>query len=90
MYKRQEIDRVASIVRRMSEIPQTTTSAGGIDISALVRELLSFYDATLFKARGIEVVVAPGEAADVVSCDRDLSLIHIFKQLRQVTDMIES
>lgn len=68
---REEIDRVASIVRRLSDPPREAVAGGALDLSALIRELLALYDAALFKARAIEVVFAPGDVHGLVACERD-------------------
>ncbi|WP_300454334.1 HDOD domain-containing protein [Accumulibacter sp.] len=51
----EEIERVASIVRRMSAIPAAMTEDESLDICDLLRELLLLYRETLFDARGIVV-----------------------------------
>lgn len=68
---REEIDRVASIVRRLSEIPAMTQATGGADVVALVREMLVLYEQGLFKTRGVEAVVTASDAVEGVRCDRD-------------------
>ncbi|HRI90204.1 MAG: HDOD domain-containing protein [Candidatus Accumulibacter sp.] len=51
----EEIDRVASIVRRMSEVPAGGSTDKAVDVCELVRELLQLYRETLFDARGIGI-----------------------------------
>lgn len=68
---REEIDRVASIVGRMSELPSSAPSATHVDIGQLVDELLLLYGETLFAARGIRVDSSRPEGSLPVVCDRD-------------------
>jgi HD-like signal output (HDOD) protein/signal transduction histidine kinase len=68
---REEIDRVAGIVRRLSDPPRQSVPGDALDLSALIRELLALYDAALFKSRAIEVVFTPGEVHGLVACERD-------------------
>lgn len=67
----EEIDRVASIVRRMSEIPQAEAAGDGLDVAEMLRELLALYGEPLFVAKGIKLESQlPGEARRV-ACERD-------------------
>jgi len=67
----EEIERVSSIVRRMSEIRTPPASDAAFDIGDLLRELLLLYRQPLFDARGIAVqALLPAQAMDIV-CDRD-------------------
>lgn len=67
----EEIDRVASIVGRMSEIPQQPAPASGLDAGELVNELLLLYGDALFQSRGIRIE-APQPAESLrVNCERD-------------------
>ena len=67
----EEIERVASIVRRMSDMPAHAVDEQIVDISDLVRELLLLYRETLFDSKGIAVeVILPREAIGI-ACDRD-------------------
>lgn len=66
----EEIDRVASIVHRMSEIPKDQTP-GAIDPGELIRELLLLYGDSLFKAKGIHIETDLPEVALKVTCERD-------------------
>jgi len=68
---REEIDRVATIVRRLSELPRESLPDGATGVSALIRELLALYETALFKSRSIEVVFTPGDVQGMVACDRD-------------------
>lgn len=72
---REEIDRVAGIVRGMSEIPATARTgepaAGPTACAELVRELLALYAGALFRDRGIEVATRFPDADVAVACDRD-------------------
>lgn len=67
----EEIDRVADIVGRMSEIPTAQPVDDGVDIGALVDELLLLYGETLFKSRDIRLEAPPPSEALHVSCNRD-------------------
>jgi HD-like signal output (HDOD) protein/signal transduction histidine kinase len=51
----EEIDRVAGIVNRMSEVPQDQPSGGGLDVGDLIQELLLLYGEALFHAKGIAI-----------------------------------
>jgi len=53
-----EIDRVAGIVRRMSEVPADTDDEQAVDVGELVRELLLLYREALFDTRGIAIETA--------------------------------
>jgi len=67
----EEIDRVASIVGRMSEIPREQIASSGLDVGELVRELLLLYGDALFQSRGIAIETPePGESRSV-DCERD-------------------
>lgn len=68
---REEIDRVASIVGRMSELPEARQPARQLDVGQLVEELLLLYGETLFQARGIRTETNRPENAMPVACDRD-------------------
>lgn len=68
---REEIDRVAGIVGRMSELPGTRSTDRQLDAGALVDELLLLYGETLFQARGIRIETNRPEAPLPVACDRD-------------------
>jgi len=67
----EEIDRVASIVSRMSEIPNDQTPGGGINPEDLIRELLLLYGDTLFKAKGIRIETDFPDTSLRIACDRD-------------------
>lgn len=67
----EEIDRVAGIVRRMSEVPTAQPEASGVDIGELVRELLVLYGEALFRARGIHLDTTLPNVALPVLCGRD-------------------
>lgn len=68
---REEIDRVAAIVRRMSEIPAESEVGDGIDVVELVREMMTLYADALFRARGIEVVMDLADPVSRLAGDRD-------------------
>lgn len=68
---REEIDRVAGIVGRMSELPQARQQEKQLDVGQLVEELLLLYGETLFQARGIRSEINRPEGALPVACDRD-------------------
>lgn len=67
----EEIDRVAGIVGRMSEIPDEQAEDDGIDIGELIDELLLLYGEALFKARGIRLEAPPADESLRVSGNRD-------------------
>ncbi|WP_291994402.1 HDOD domain-containing protein [Candidatus Accumulibacter sp. ACC003] len=67
----EEIERVAKIVRRLSEVPASGVGEALVDVSELLRELLLLYRQTLFDSRGIAVETSlPGQPIRV-ACDRD-------------------
>ncbi|UCV05507.1 HDOD domain-containing protein [Dechloromonas denitrificans] len=67
----EEIDRVASIVGRMSEIPAEQPIAHGHDVGELINELLLLYREPLFHEKGIRVETSqPAEPLRVL-CERD-------------------
>jgi len=68
---REEIDRVASIVGRMSELPGETGGVRRLDLAGLIDEMLLLYGDTLFEMRGIRVESAKPDGAVTVGCDRD-------------------
>jgi signal transduction histidine kinase len=65
-----EIERVAGIVGRLSEIPRPAAEAGG-DVGELLRELLAVYGEALFGARGIRLETALPAGPLPVACTRD-------------------
>ncbi len=67
----EEIDRVASIVHRMSEVPKDTGPGAAIDPTDLIRELLLLYGDTLFKAKGIQIETDLPKTPLRVVCERD-------------------
>ena len=72
----EEIDRVAGIVGRMSEIPKGLPTTDGIIIGDLVSELLLLYRAPLFEAKGIRVEInQPGETLRVLGDRNSLKQI---------------
>jgi HD-like signal output (HDOD) protein/signal transduction histidine kinase len=67
----EEIDRVAGIVSRMSEVPQDQAPGTELDIVELLQELLMLYGEALFNSRGIKVeTTLPAESLNI-SCDRN-------------------
>ena len=78
----EEIDRVADIVRRMSDIPKTPESNPTVDIGELLKELLVFYGDTLFRSKGIILKAVAPKIALPISCDRNSTkqiLINLWK-----------
>lgn len=78
---REEIERVASIIRRMSEVPAPDAGQErAVDVNKMVRELFAVYGPALFDDKGmvLSITYADGEAP--VQCDRD-SLKQIFLNL---------
>ena len=67
----EEIDRVASIVHRMSEVPKDAGPGAAIDPTDLIRELLLLYGDTLFKAKGIQIETDLPKTPLRVVCERD-------------------
>ncbi|HSG22191.1 MAG TPA: HDOD domain-containing protein, partial [Azonexus sp.] len=67
----EEIDRVASIVGRMSEIPKEQPITQGQDVGDLVSELLLLYREPLFDAKGIRVEISQSAGPLRVLCERN-------------------
>ena len=67
----EEIDRVASIVGRMSEIPKGDGVKSGIVPSDLLRELLMLYGDPLFQDKSIRVEASIPPNTPRIPCDRD-------------------
>jgi HD-like signal output (HDOD) protein/nitrogen-specific signal transduction histidine kinase len=67
----EEIDRVAGIVGRMSEIPSDRTPASGLDVGELINELALLYGDALFQSRGIRFELTQPPESLRVKCDRD-------------------
>ncbi|KAB2927727.1 MAG: HDOD domain-containing protein [Dechloromonas sp.] len=87
---REEIDRVAGIVGRMSELPAQTTHGKQLDAGQLVDELLLLYGDALFPGRGIRVEIAKPEGSLPINCDRD-SLKQILLNLwKNASEALES
>ncbi|HJV24506.1 MAG TPA: HDOD domain-containing protein [Aromatoleum sp.] len=70
---REEIDRVGSIMRRLSEVPaQADAPSVGVRPVEVIRELLALYREPLFESRGISVLTDLGHATgETVACDAD-------------------
>ena len=67
----EEIERVASIVRRMSDTPEAQADEHTLDLGKLLRELLLLYREVLFDSRGITLeTVLPAQTVRI-ACDRD-------------------
>lgn len=67
----EEIERVSSLIQRMSEVPPEETAEFALDICDLIRELLLLYRESLFDARGIVFeTLLPAEPIRVC-CDAD-------------------
>lgn len=78
----EEIDRVADIVRRMSDPPKTPATNPTVDIGELLRELLVFYGDTLFRSKGIILKAAAPKIALPINCDRNSTkqiLVNLWK-----------
>lgn len=67
----EEIDRVASIVGRMNEIPNEDTEANGVNICDLIGELLLLYRAPLFEEKAIQVEISLPAEALRVHCEKN-------------------
>lgn len=67
----EEIERVAGIVRSMSEIPAAPPAAGGLDVGELLRELLALYGEALLKNKGIALETQLQATPVRVACERD-------------------
>jgi len=67
----EEIERVSSIIQRMSDVPQEEIEDASLDICDQLRELLLLYRESLFDGRGIKVeTIFPSEPIRVC-CDGD-------------------
>lgn len=85
---RDEIDRVAGIVRRMNEAPPPASVQTSVAVNALVRELLALYAAPLFGDKGIAVTQHLGEDTDHAACDADSLkqiLVNLWKNAAEAT-----
>jgi HD-like signal output (HDOD) protein/signal transduction histidine kinase len=67
----EEIDRVASIVGRMNEIPKEDTQTSGVNICDLIGELLLLYRAPLFESKAIQVETSLPTEALRVRCEKN-------------------
>ena len=67
----EEIDRVAEIVGKMSEIPSEAPAGEGLNVCDLLRELMLLYGEPLFNAKGLRVDLALPNHAQNVTCTRD-------------------
>lgn len=67
----EEIDRVASIVGRMSEIPKGESNESGVVTGNLLRELLMLYGDALFQDKAIRIESSIPAETPRVPCDRD-------------------
>ncbi|MCL2524785.1 MAG: HDOD domain-containing protein [Betaproteobacteria bacterium] len=86
---REEIDRVANIVCRMSELPKATGDGQRLDLGRLIDELLLLYGDILFRARGIGLEVARPDTALTVNCCRDSLkqiLVNLWKNASEALD----
>ncbi len=66
----EEIERVAGIVGRLSEIPRPAEESG-VDVGELIRELLAVYGEALFGTCGIRLETALPAGPLPVACARD-------------------
>jgi signal transduction histidine kinase len=67
----EEIDRVAGIVSRMSEVPQDQLPGHEVDIEELIQELLMLYGAALFNNKGIKLETTLPNESLKTSCERN-------------------
>jgi HD-like signal output (HDOD) protein/signal transduction histidine kinase len=67
----EEIDRVAGIVSRMSEIPQDQPAESELDIGELIQELSMLYGAALFNSKGIKLEIGLPAEPLKISCERN-------------------
>lgn len=67
----EEIDRVAGLIRRLSEAPPSAADESVVDVTELLSELLLVYRDPLFAARGIILETSLAPRAIRVACDRD-------------------
>jgi HD-like signal output (HDOD) protein/nitrogen-specific signal transduction histidine kinase len=85
----EEIDRVADIVRRMSDVPKTQPAGPILDIGELLQELLVFYGDTLFRSKGIGLKASAPKAALPVTCDRNSTkqiLLNLWKNASEALE----
>lgn len=68
---KEEIDRVATILRQMSNPVEAPSASGSLDINSLIESLFALYGDSLFTNRGIatETYLDPGLTP--IDCDRD-------------------
>lgn len=67
----EEIERVSSIIQRMSDVPQEAVDDTSLDICDQIRELLLLYRESLFDGRGIQVETNFPADPIRVCCDGD-------------------
>lgn len=67
----EEIERVASIVRRMRDTPEVQADEHTVDLGKLLRELLLLYREVLFDSRGIVVETLLPAQTVRIACDRN-------------------
>nr|WP_245754731.1 HDOD domain-containing protein [Candidatus Accumulibacter aalborgensis] len=67
----EEIERVARIVQRMSEVPAVGADDETVDIGDLLGELLLLCRAALFDSKGIAIETLVPTQAIRIACDRD-------------------
>lgn len=67
----EEIERVATIVKRMSDIPEKLPEDQAVDICDLIRELLSLYREVLFDSKGIGIETDLPAQVIRIACERD-------------------
>jgi HD-like signal output (HDOD) protein/nitrogen-specific signal transduction histidine kinase len=85
----EEIDRVADIVRRMSDVPKTQPAGPILDIGELLQELLVFYGDTLFRSKGIGLKASAPKTSLPVTCDRNSTkqiLLNLWKNASEALE----
>jgi signal transduction histidine kinase len=68
---REEIDRVAQIVRQLSEVSTTATQSGQVDINELIEGMRALYGEMLFESSGIELVLDLAPQLALAIADRN-------------------
>lgn len=68
---REEIDRVTGIVQRMASEPQKHLQRKGVDLNAIIQELVALYGEPLFRGRNIELALDLDGQEPLAHGDRD-------------------
>lgn len=68
---KEEIDRVAVILRQMSSPVEAPSASGSLDINSLIESMFALYGDSLFTNRGIATETYLDPSLTAIDCDRD-------------------